>query len=205
MNPFERLFKLWAMICKMIMDGVRDAEEVANILQGIVDGPANVAKKVVRRLRLTRMLFGGVVLSATTGREVETAKAVFDGYCDPAFLEGAENEQPEGECALDVEEIMVDGKYRQIFGGFGRDLDELAMSRSRITAFCRDHRDKLRGGGYGTFLLFKRQKFFFVAGVYVDDGGQLNVSVDPLSHDDVWYAEFQLRIVVPQSLGSPSA
>lgn len=35
-NVWERLFKLWAMICKMIMDEVRDPEKVAEVLQSIV-------------------------------------------------------------------------------------------------------------------------------------------------------------------------
>lgn len=37
-NVFERLFKLWAMICKMVLDGARTAEEVCRVLQAIVDG-----------------------------------------------------------------------------------------------------------------------------------------------------------------------
>jgi hypothetical protein len=37
-NVFERLFKMLAKICMMIVDGVRDAEEVAEILQAILAG-----------------------------------------------------------------------------------------------------------------------------------------------------------------------
>lgn len=37
-NVFERLFKLWASICKLILDGKREAEEVCSVLQTIVDG-----------------------------------------------------------------------------------------------------------------------------------------------------------------------
>ena len=37
-NVFERLFKLWASICKLILDGKRAAEEVCNVLQAVVDG-----------------------------------------------------------------------------------------------------------------------------------------------------------------------
>lgn len=36
---FARLFKLWAMVCKMIMDDKRDAAMVADCLQKIVDEP----------------------------------------------------------------------------------------------------------------------------------------------------------------------
>lgn len=37
-NVFERLFKLLAKICMMVVDGVRDAEDVAGVLQAILDG-----------------------------------------------------------------------------------------------------------------------------------------------------------------------
>ncbi|MBI5222311.1 MAG: hypothetical protein HY980_02330 [Candidatus Magasanikbacteria bacterium] len=38
-NVFEVLFKLWASICKMILDGARKAEEVAKYLQRVNDDP----------------------------------------------------------------------------------------------------------------------------------------------------------------------
>ena len=38
-NVFERLFKLWAMVCKLIMDGKRDPDAVADSLQVIVNEP----------------------------------------------------------------------------------------------------------------------------------------------------------------------
>lgn len=38
-NVFEGLFKLWASICKMIVDGARKAEEVAKYLQRVNDDP----------------------------------------------------------------------------------------------------------------------------------------------------------------------
>lgn len=37
-NVFERLFKLWASVCKLVLDGKRAVEEVCAILQAIVDG-----------------------------------------------------------------------------------------------------------------------------------------------------------------------
>lgn len=44
-NVFERLFKLWASICKLILDGKRAAEEVCCVLQAIVDGKRLVEAK----------------------------------------------------------------------------------------------------------------------------------------------------------------
>jgi len=48
-SVYERLWKLWAMVCKMIMDGVRDPEKVAEALQAIVDEVTEV-KVYLRRL-----------------------------------------------------------------------------------------------------------------------------------------------------------
>ncbi len=42
-NVFERLFKLWASISKMVLDGTRKASEVAKYLTRIVDEPNFVA------------------------------------------------------------------------------------------------------------------------------------------------------------------
>src|SRR3989338_3173881 len=44
-NVFERLFKLWANICKLTLDGKRASEDVCNILQAIVDGKRLVEAK----------------------------------------------------------------------------------------------------------------------------------------------------------------
>lgn len=37
-NVFERLFKLWATIGKLVLDGKRNAEEVCDVLQAIIAG-----------------------------------------------------------------------------------------------------------------------------------------------------------------------
>lgn len=36
-NQFERLFKLWAVVAKLVLDGKRSATKVADLLQAIVD------------------------------------------------------------------------------------------------------------------------------------------------------------------------
>lgn len=37
-NVYERLWRLQASVNKLVLDGKRDAEEVANIYQGIISG-----------------------------------------------------------------------------------------------------------------------------------------------------------------------
>lgn len=157
MNAYERLFKLWAMICKMIMDGVRDPGKVADVLQTIVDS----GKVYLRRLYKTEVIKLG-----------NTAFAVY--------------------------EMVEDGTFAQLFGSLG-DLNRICFtSREQIDEFCRIHRNKLRGEGYGNFFLHKEGKNFFVAYVHVVVDGRLYVHVGPLGLDVVWTASYQHRLVVPQ-------
>lgn len=72
MNAYERLFKLWAMICKMIMDGVRDPGKVADVLQTIVDS----GKVYLRRLYETEVIKLG-----------NTAFAVYEMVEDGTFAQ----------------------------------------------------------------------------------------------------------------------
>src|ERR1035437_4426032 len=92
MNKYERLFKLWTAICKMVVDEIRDPDKlekalevVLGALQSIVDEPVTVAKKAVVYLR---RLF-----------ETETIKL--------------------GGAVFAVYEIVVDGTFTQIFGSLG--------------------------------------------------------------------------------------
>lgn len=52
-NVFERLFKLWASVCKLVLDGKRAAEEVCRVLQAIVDGKALVEAQPTNEELLT--------------------------------------------------------------------------------------------------------------------------------------------------------
>ncbi|MBI5765742.1 hypothetical protein HZA71_00765, partial [Candidatus Falkowbacteria bacterium] len=51
-NVFERLFKLWTMVCEMILDGQRDPGRVADVLQGIVDEPHQGLITLVRAIEI---------------------------------------------------------------------------------------------------------------------------------------------------------
>jgi hypothetical protein len=100
---------------------------------------------------------------------------------------------------LAVYEMIKDGTFQQIFGGFGENLKRLCWTESQIVALCRDHHDLLRKNGYGTFFLFEGENGgFFVARVYVYDGGRLLVFVGPLELGRVWDAYYRRRVVVPQ-------
>ena len=140
-----------------------------------------------------------IVVAATDGKTtLAKAKDVFV-YIDPDFknygcdgASAATSEQP-----VEVYEMMKDADFRTIFGGFGENLDRLCLTQDQIKAFCRDHRDKLRTEGYGTFFLFKVRGEFFVAGVDVHSGG-LHVGVGRFSYSDVWSGGGRHRVVLPQ-------
>jgi hypothetical protein len=155
---------------------------------------------------LKRILDGEqIVIGKTDGKQtLANAKDVFTGWVDPDFVNyGCDVEgKPAPETPVEVFEMVEDGDFARIFGGFNVSLDELCLSQHQIKSFAKDHRDKLRTDGYGTFFLFKVAKGndseFFVAYVDFDDGGRLEVSVHRFSDDHVWYAGFRRRIVVPQ-------
>ena len=49
-NFFERLFKLWAMVCELVMDDKRNAEELCLLLQAFMEGKRLVEAKPTEEL-----------------------------------------------------------------------------------------------------------------------------------------------------------
>ena len=147
--------------------------------------------------RITRTLASGM-LPATTGEEVNTAAdAVFTGYCDPALTAGGTDEPTAG-IVVDVEEMTVDGNFRQIFRSLGRELPELTPSQ--ITVFCRDQREHLQKEGGMFFRLKGGLKGGRVADVFVNGRGRLSVSMHGFGDDYIWDAQFRHRVVVPATV-----
>jgi hypothetical protein len=158
---------------------------------------AELIEDIVGRLK---RLFGDrtIELHETDGKETLAG-------AEDVFAAGIYGAAKRGVCkatvktVLAVYEMIKDGTYSQIFGGFGENLKRLCWTESQIVAFCRDHRRLLRTGSYGTFFLFEGENGgFFVANVYVRDDGRLYLYVYSLEDDYVWHAEYLRRIVVPQ-------
>lgn len=142
--------------------------------------------------RITRTIKSGVKLVATTGREAELAKEVFNSYVDPAFTVGPD--ESTDEVVLNVEEMTTDGKFVAIFGGLGT-AGEREFTPSQVTVFCRDHPSLLRKGGFATFFRLKGGR---VADVRFGGSGRLSVLVFDFGYGHDWSAECQRRVVVPQ-------
>ena len=142
-----------------------------------------------------------LVLDETDGKAtIAKAKDTFPGYIDGDFKGwGCDvKSEPTKKTQVTVHELIKDGRFDQIFPGMSDDLNSLCLTQPQIIQFVQKHRKWLRTDGYGTFFLFKVGEEFFVARVYFDDGGQLEVHVSRLSRDRVWFAEGRHRVVVPQ-------
>ena len=187
-NVFERLFKLWTMICKMVMDGTRDAERVASVLQSVVDGLAGV-KVYLRRLFETEV----TTIGATDGTETFASSGLFTGGVYGVDLSGVAGASTPA-VTLNVHEMIEDGAFRPVFESLGTSGNE-ELEQSQVNAFVRDHPDKLRRDGYGTFF---RLKGGFVASVRFGGLGRLRVSVIGFSSGYVWLARYRRRFVSPQ-------
>ncbi|MFA6315138.1 MAG: hypothetical protein WC648_02105 [Candidatus Paceibacterota bacterium] len=142
-----------------------------------------------------------IAIAKTSGKEnLAHAKDVFTGWVDPDFVNyGCDVEgEPTAPTPVEVFEMVENGDFARIFGGFNVSLDQLRLSQHQIKAFARDHRDKLRTEGYGTFFLFKVGEEFFVAYVHFYGGGRLRVYVHRFSDVNVWGAERRHRVVLPK-------
>lgn len=192
--------------------GVLNKENVQRLLaQGNVVAKAATLAVKEKMLELAETLVGQLKLiladkeisiSAVDGKEtLAGAKDVF-AYIDSDFknygcdVSGA----PSRDTKVQAYEMIKDGTFKELFGGFGENLDRLCLTQSQIKSFVKNHADSLRTDGYGTFFLFKVGEKYFVAYVSRRSDGW-HVHVYPLSHfgdDDVWDAERRHRIVVPQ-------
>lgn len=157
-----------------------------------------LAMNIVGRLKL---LFADktIWLMAADGKEtLAEARDVFQ-----AGIYGAEKRitacKATPKTLLNVYELIKNGTYSQIFGGFGENLKRLCWEESQIVAFCRDHHDLLRKDGCGTFFLYEGENGgFFVANVNVRGGGRLDVIVCFFEDNSERFSMYQHRIVVPQ-------
>ncbi|MCB9810647.1 MAG: hypothetical protein H6779_02240 [Candidatus Nomurabacteria bacterium] len=187
-KTIERLFKLQTKINMMVVDGVRDAESVADVLQQILEEK----REYLRRLKT-------VTLAPTQGSvTLAEAEDVFTGYLDSDFKNWSTDVSGEdtNEVTVDVHEMTRNGTYETLFESLG-DPRQLALSQGQIVEFCRNHRDSLRQGGYGTFFLFEVNGVLFVARVLVDVG-LLKARVFRFDDGNVWNADDRRRLVVQQ-------
>ena len=141
-----------------------------------------------------------IVIGETDGTGmIAGASNVFPGGIDSDFVNYGTNVKGKStkKTKAQVFEMVKDGTFAQIFGGFGENLDRLCWEQDQIKLFVKDHAKWLHTDGYGTFFLFKVKGEFFVSSVDRSEGG-LGVGARRLSRGHVWLAVGRHRIVVPQ-------
>lgn len=157
---------------------------------------------VLRKI-YTRLISGAetLTLDETDGTEtIAQAGDVFTAGIDGDFVRWNLDvpSQPTKEQKVSVYEMIEDGTSAKIYNGLSSNLDSLCLTQAQGINFVKKHHKWLRADGYGTFFLFKRGEEFFVAYVYVYDGGSLRVNVRKLAHVIVWRADDRHCFVVPQ-------
>ena len=198
-SVYERLWKLWAMIGKMIMDGVRDPEKVAEVLQTIVDGVAGV-KIYLKRLFNGESFAVGAMKSTKTFEE----SGFFPGGVYNENLLGTA--KPTSAIKVVFDELIEDGKFPDFLGNTALELERRRLYRGHVIKSCETHRDRFRKDGYATFAVITKDdepvkddlSNVFVARVHFGGRGRLGVGVGQFSYDYVWGAEYQHRVVSPQ-------
>ena len=150
------------------------------------------------------------LLRATTGqRTLAKMKNLFTGGLDSDFTNWGTNVAGPAttEAPFEVYEMIKNGTFAQIFGGFGVDLKKLCWSQDQIITFVEDHSDLLHPQEWATFFLFSvkfdegtenEREEFFVADVDRAGDGRLEAVVGHLSDDGVWDAVCRYRFVLPQ-------
>lgn len=171
-----------------------------------------------------RQLFVGetILLNPTDGtRTITQAEEVFPRGIARDFVNWdiGVPAQPTGPMPVGVHEMVKDGTFRQIYASLDCPLHSLCLTQHQITDFCVKHRDKLRGDGYGTFFLLKKEgepddqdgdennieANLFVAYVDLDSDGRLSADVRRFSYGHVWSAECRRRFALPQLVPSSTS
>lgn len=204
-NVYERLWKLYVMIGKMIMDGVRDPQKVAEVLQSIVSEKVGEAKVYLRWISVTP-------LAATVPESLESAREVFKTRFDANFEKWGVDFS-ETALAMDIsgDELVHDGKFYEFLGNTAEELERRRVLGSQLVKFCREHSDDkddtLRKGGIANFFVLTKGKSqpvkkdlsnVLVASVFIYGVDNLTVSLYRFNSSVFWGSANRQRTFSPQ-------
>lgn len=208
MNVYERIWKLQTMIGKIIMDGARDPEKVADALQKVTDVLQAIIDEPVKVLCQDYFqLLNVEKLGATDGTETyDTAKEVFKAGFDADFKNwGIVFSGVALEMDIAVDELIKDGKFKDFLGNTQDELERRRMLGSQFAKFCREHPGKLSKKGATFAVLTENDEpvvtdlsNVFVAYASVGGGGRLGAFVRRFDFDYAWDAEYRPRVLYPQ-------
>lgn len=112
-NVYERLWKLYITIGKMIMDGVRDPEKVADLLQTIVD-----MKVYLKQLFVGEVItFNGVTIFIYELVKNATFEDMFGGF-DPNRRRWKDEEEALSFAKKNKDKLGLNGNFFELEGGF---------------------------------------------------------------------------------------
>lgn len=202
-KQFGELIKVIISVLMQIID-----EMTSDVAQGWIDNRESLVRvlreallppvvSVVLKASETktylRELFTDVKLDATDGAETFQSSGLFTGGIYGLAVPSVAKGNASLATKATVWEMILDGIFARLFGSLGE--SRRGWTEVQVVRFCRDHRDKLRTGGYGTFFEMKGS---VVVGVSVGGSGGLSVYVYSFSDRDVLSACYQHRVVVPQ-------
>lgn len=166
------------------------------LMNNVDDEVEQVPTSILRRISAQPLMVAATDGTAT----IPKAGDVFTGYIDSDFTGWSADEASDPTLAMPTAlyEMAQDATFAQMFGSLSAQTESLCMTQSQIIEWVKSHRVHLRTDGYATFFIFKSKGSFFVAYVYFDVHARLRVYVSRFVRGDVWYAEYRLRVVVPQ-------
>ena len=167
----------------MTQTGTTDPNEAVRLV--------NSGEVTLRWKSYTRLISGGrrVIIPALGGtKTIASAEDVFPNHIDAGFNRLNVPGKATGETEVAVHEQVVEGKYREIFGGFNRPLGDLCLSQHQIVWFFATEAENFlqEDGWAAVFLfLFKERNMetgedeFFVAICGRGAGGSRNACLSP--------------------------
>ena len=138
-----------------------------------------------------------LVLSETDGQETLARATDVFRYIDSNFKNwGCDVPgSPTKETSVKVHELVTDSSFKEMFRGFGIELDSLSLTQAQIKEFVVRYPRWLKKGGNGTFFLTRVGSEFFIAAVYIFSDDRLGVRVRRFSLPRVFRAEKRHRLV----------
>ncbi len=186
--------------------GDRIASAVAKAVQAeiaeIVSGKIGRLRRIAADKRF--------IVAETNGTEtLANASDVFGSNIDRDFRNwGCDGtEAPTERAEAHLFEMCENGNYRQVFGSFGVNVEQLCWTTPQIKKWVAEYAGShMREDGWAVFLfLFKvkakkrgEKNEFFVADVDWAADGDRGVAVVRFAYGSVWLAENRYRVVVPQ-------
>jgi hypothetical protein len=139
-----------------------------------------------------------LMLAPTDGLETLARATELFRYIDSNFVSwNCDAPAPPTETTpVQVYELIKDSTFAEMFASFELAFDRLTLTQAQIKQFAQRYPEWLKQGGNGTFFLFKVDRRFFVAAVYLFSDCRLGVRVRHLALERTLRAQKRHRLVL---------